>query len=72
MFTELDPNPIIKVNPSGIIVGMNRSAKEKLNGIELDNDIQRVLGEYDFSFGELIKNDNSVLIIEFIKASFMK
>ncbi len=70
LFTELDPNPIIKVNPSGIIVGMNRSAKEKLNGIELDNDIQRVLGEYDFSFGELIKNDNSVLIIRVYQSKF--
>lgn len=64
LFTELDPNPIIKVNPSGLIMGMNRSAKEKLNDIALDDNIERILGKYKFSFNELIRNDNSLRVTE--------
>ena len=28
LFTEMDPNPIIKIDPVGVIVGMNKSAKD--------------------------------------------
>ena len=43
---------------------MNRSAKEKLNDIALDDNIERILGKYKFSFNELIRNDNSLRVTE--------
>lgn len=63
LFSELDPNPIIKVDPSGLIVGMNKSATEKFsNDIKLDNNIDRLIGNCQFSIDDLIKNDKSIMI----------
>lgn len=63
LFSELDPNPIIKVDPSGLIVGMNKSAKEIFNSdLALDDNIDKLLGKLQFSISELIRNDKSIVI----------
>ncbi len=61
LFTELDPNPIIKVDSSSRIVGMNKSAKDKFK-ITLADNISVILGENNFNFRELIRNDNSTIV----------
>lgn len=63
LFSELDPNPIIKVDPSGLIVGMNESAKVKFtNDLKLNDNIDRLLGKLEFSINDLIRNDKTVVI----------
>jgi|WetSurMetagenome_2_1015567.scaffolds.fasta_scaffold04925_8 signal transduction histidine kinase len=60
LFVELDPNPIIKIDPEGIIVGMNNSAKSKLileNSSE--QKIGSIIGNIDFNLNSLISNNES-------------
>lgn len=68
LFSELDPNPIIKVNPEGLIVGTNKSAKEKFNLDPSSNkDIATLLGEHQINFEDLIRNNNSRVISKVIQ-----
>ena len=68
LFTELDPNPIVKVNPESVIVGMNKSAKEKFKfGSSLKSNIDNILGVGEINLGDLINNNNSVVITKIIQ-----
>ncbi len=63
LFSELDPNPIIKIGPTGLIVEMNKSAKENLNiNLAIDDNIDKLLGDYQFNISELIRTDSSMVI----------
>lgn len=72
LFTELDPNPIIKINPEGLIVGMNNSAKEKF---QIDsstiNHIELLIDKIDFNIKDLISsNQSKVLNLSINKRSY--
>ena len=68
LFTELDPNPIIKTDPDGLIVGMNKSAKEKFKfGSSLKSNVDIILGVGEINLGDLINNNNSVVITKIIQ-----
>ena len=68
LFTELDPNPIIKIDPDGLIVGMNKSAKEKFKfGSSLKSNVDIILGVGEINLGDLINNNNSVVITKIIQ-----
>ena len=68
LFSELDPNPIIKVNSAGIIVGTNNSAKAKFNLDSSSNrDITTLIGEHQINFEDLIRKNNSRVISKVIQ-----
>ena len=68
LFSELDPNPIIKVNPLGLIVGTNKSAKEKFHLDQSSGkDITTLLDEHQINFDDLIKENKSIVISKVIK-----
>lgn len=71
LFTELDPNPIIKIDPAGLIVGMNNSAKAKFNlDSSLKNKIDIVLDQYEFNLKNLISNNSSAVITKVIQGKY--
>ena len=56
----MDPNPIIKIDVEGNIVGANNSANDRFNLNKSDQQkINVLLGEIDFSIKELITTDSS-------------
>lgn len=61
-FSELDPNPIVRVNIEGNVIGLNKSAKEKLFINSTDNDIGSLLGPIDFNIKESILENKSLTI----------
>ena len=63
LFSELDPNPIIRINSGGKIVGLNQAAKEKFENIEVDsNKIKELLKDTDFNLKKSIKNNASLIL----------
>jgi signal transduction histidine kinase len=63
LFVELDPNPIIKIDPAGIIMGMNNSAKSQFKIYSTENKkLENILGKYDINIKELIDNNESRVI----------
>lgn len=72
LFTELDPNPIIKINLEGLIVGMNNSAKEKFQiDSSTDSHIELLIDKIDFNIKDLISsNQSKVLNLSINKRSY--
>ena len=63
LFSELDPNPIIRINSGGRIVGLNKAASEKFENIEVDsNKIMELLKDIDFDLKKSIKNNKSLIL----------
>ncbi len=63
LFSELDPNPILRVSSDGLIVGFNKSADEKFN-LESNNiiNIVNIVGPLLMNLGELISSNKSIAI----------
>jgi signal transduction histidine kinase len=65
LFSELDPNPIIRINTTGNIVGLNKSAKEKFSHINSNGDkINSILNEIDFDIRDSIMENRSIVIMQ--------
>ena len=63
LFTELDPNPIIKINAEGLIVGMNNSAKEKFQiDSSFESHINLLIEKMDFNIESLISSNQSKVL----------
>lgn len=63
LFSELDPNPIIRIDTSGKIIGFNKSAQEKLVKKNSGNIfIRDILTDLDFNIREFINEDKSIVI----------
>ena len=63
LFSELDPNPIVRINTYGEIVGLNKVAKEKFSYIKLNSDkIDCILKEFDFNIEQSILDNRSFVI----------
>ncbi len=71
LFTELDPNPIVKIDPLGNIVGLNNSAKEKL-GLDTSNVsiIPSLTSEFDINIGQLISDDKTMTVTKKLNEKF--
>ena len=71
LFSELDPNPIMRINTSGKIVGLNRAAKEKFNSIKLNvHKIDLILNEMDFDIKQSILDNQSFVITQKLNGNF--
>ena len=71
LFTELDPNPIIKLNTEGIIVGMNSSAKQKFNlDTSWTNSIEKIIGQFEFNLKELIQQNKTLKVSSVIQNNY--
>ncbi len=71
LFSELDPNPIMRINTSGEIVGLNRAAIEKFNNIKLNvNKIGSILNEMDFDIKQSILDNKSFVIARKLNGNF--
>ena len=63
MFSELDPNPIMRINSSGIIISLNKSAKERFPNLEINKStIDSVISKADLNIKEIIKNDKTFIL----------
>lgn len=71
LFTELDPNPIVKIDPLGNIVGLNNSAKEKL-GLDMSNVsiIPSLTSEFEINIGQLISDDKTMTVTKKLNEKF--
>jgi signal transduction histidine kinase len=71
LFAELDPNPLIRITPDGIIIHLNDAAKslEKDNPL-LGEKINEILPSINFSIDECIKREQSVVLSETINNKF--
>ncbi|MBV6419618.1 MAG: Oxygen sensor histidine kinase NreB [Ignavibacteriaceae bacterium] len=71
LFTELDPNPIIKLNSKGIIVGMNSSAKQKFNlDTTWTNSIEMIIGQFEFNLMEIIQQNKTLKVSSVIQNNY--
>ena len=65
LFSELDPNPIIRINSSGIIVGLNKAAKEKFKNITVNSGkIKELLSDINFDLKKSIRNNKSLILTQ--------
>ena len=65
LFSELDPNPIIRINSSGMIVGLNKAAKEKFENITVNSGkIKELLSDINFDLKKSIRNNNSLILTQ--------
>lgn len=67
-FSELDPNPIVRINVEGMIIGQNKSAKEKLSVNSNDTDIGNLLHQVDFNIKEAILENKSLVITQAVNS----
>ena len=71
LFSELDPNPIIKLNPSGEIVEINKSAKETFKiDISSKMNINSLIEGFEIDLKELINKNNSTVFTRVINEKF--
>ena len=71
LFAELDPNPLIRINPDGIVIHLNDTAKnlEKDTPL-LGEKINKIIPSINFSIDECIKKEQSVVLNETIDDKF--
>lgn len=43
MFSELDPNPIIRINQNGLIINLNESAKKRFPDLKINETVSVLL-----------------------------
>lgn len=71
LFSELDPNPIMRINTSREIVGLNRAAKEKFNNIKINVDkLDVILKKMDFDIKQSILDNQSFVITQKLNGNF--
>lgn len=62
MFSELDPNPIIRINQDGLIINLNESAKKRFDNLKTnESNINSIISKSDLQIEEIIKNDKSFI-----------
>jgi len=65
-FSELDPNPIIRINTDGEIIGQNKSASEKLLDKLKGSNISDLYRQMDFDINQSIKQNKSLVLTQAI------
>lgn len=62
MFSELDPNPIIRINKSGIVINLNDSAKKRFTYLKInESSIKNIIPNTELNINEIIENDKTFI-----------
>ena len=71
LFAELDPNPLIRIDPDGTVIHLNDAAKNLEKDIPiLGEKINKIIPSINFSLEECIKKEQSVVLTETINNKF--
>ena len=71
LFSELDPNPIVRIDRSGNVIGSNKSAANTFKITNsTDYSIQNILNGISFNIDKLILNNQSKVITQEINSRF--
>ena len=63
MFSELDPNPIMRINSSGLITSLNKSAKESFPLLDVNKSkLDLLISKIDIDIKGIIQNDKSFIL----------
>jgi len=63
MFSELDPNPIIRIAQDGLIINLNESAKNRFNYLRINESyISSIISGIDLQIADIINNDKSFIL----------
>ncbi len=63
MFSELDPNPIMRINSSCLITSLNKSAKEIFPLLEVNkSNLDLLISKIDIDIKGIIQNDKSFIL----------
>ena len=63
MFSELDPNPIMRINSSSLITSLNKSAKEIFPLLEVNKSkLNLLISKIDIDIKGIIQNDKSFIL----------
>lgn len=63
MFSELDPNPIMRINSSGLITSLNKSAKEVFPHLEVNKSkLDLLISEIELDIKGIIQEDKSIIL----------
>ena len=63
MFSDLDPNPIMRINSSGLITSLNKSAKEKFSYLEINKSkLDSIISKVELNIKEIIQNDKTFIL----------
>mgnify|MGYP000025738660 FL=1 len=63
MFSELDPNPIMRINSSGLITSLNKSAKERFPLLEINkSSLDSIVSKIEIDIKGIIQNDKSFIL----------
>lgn len=62
-FSELDPNPIVRIDSEGRIVSLNKSAKSIFDGIKINKTkILSVLSNFDIDIKDAVESDKQFIL----------
>jgi signal transduction histidine kinase len=63
MFSELDPNPIMRINSTGLITSLNKSAKERFPLLEVNKSkLTSIVAKIEIDIKGIIINDKSFIL----------
>ncbi len=63
MFSELDPNPIMRINSSGLMTSLNKSAKERFPLLEINkSNLNSIVSKIEIDIKGIIQNDKSFIL----------
>ena len=63
MFSDLDPNPIMRINSSGIIISLNESAKERFPDLEINiSKLDSIVSKVELKIKDIIQNDKTFIL----------
>ncbi len=71
LFSELDPNPIIRIDTAGRIVSLNKTAQNIFNEIKINKTkIDSILDNIDFNIKDVIKSDKQFILAKKVRDRF--
>lgn len=71
LFSELDPDPVIRINNRGYIIEANATAKEIFNDRSLYNlPLRVILPDIEFNIKEVIKKDKSYTFYNYVRGRY--